>query len=82
MFYTLRLCFILDSIDEGKYSLINFAVEDKTLVATVAKSGFREVPNLETVLIHGECGSVTKLEVNEKEWSNFTHNKTSCVSHN
>lgn len=70
----------LDSIDEGKYSLINFAVKDKTLVGNVAKSGFGEVPTLETVLIYGECGSVTKLEVNGKQWSNFAQNKTSCVS--
>ncbi|XP_034250014.1 lysosomal alpha-glucosidase-like [Thrips palmi] len=67
------------SIDEGKYSLVNFAVKNKVLVGTVAKSGFAQIPTLETVLIHGECASVTKLEVNGKTWNNFTHNKSSCI---
>ncbi|XP_026291972.1 lysosomal alpha-glucosidase [Frankliniella occidentalis] len=67
------------SIDEGKYSLINFTVTEKTFTSRVVKSGFPAVPPLKTVLIHGECGKVSGVTVNGQKWSNFNFDTSSCI---
>lgn len=69
------------AVDEGKYSLVTFSAKAKTLQNKVQNSGFGGVAPLKTVLIHGECGNVTKVTVNGEEISNFNHYKTSCILH-
>lgn len=68
-----------DAIDEGKFTLATFSVKEKSLQATVQKSGYLNVPVLNEIIIYGECGAVSKVTVNDVETS-FSFNKTSCVS--